>query len=207
VRSARCSTGWSATRSCAAAVLLSGKPDGWIAGADIDQFLTVHAAADAEALSRQGQAMVERIERCRVPVVAAIHGAALGGGLEVALACAWRVASEHRKTTFALPEVQLGLIPGMGGTQRLPRRVGLQAALDMILTGRTVRGRKALAMGTRRRSRAPEHPARVAVPAPAARSTASAAARRERRRTANSRSSTRTRSGAPSCQPGARSAP
>ena len=130
-----------------AAVLLSGKPDGWIAGADIDQFLTVHAAADAEALSRQGQAMVERIERCRVPVVAAIHGAALGGGLEVALACAWRVASEHRKTTFALPEVQLGLIPGMGGTQRLPRRVGLQAALDMILTGRTVRGRKALAMG------------------------------------------------------------
>ncbi|MGZ8455985.1 MAG: 3-hydroxyacyl-CoA dehydrogenase NAD-binding domain-containing protein [Gemmatirosa sp.] len=130
-----------------AVVLLSGKTDSWIAGADIEQFLTVRAAADAEALSRQGQAMVDRIERARVPVVAAIHGAALGGGLEVALACSWRIASEHPKTTFALPEVQLGLIPGMGGTQRLPRRVGLQVALDMILTGRTVRARKALALG------------------------------------------------------------
>ncbi len=130
-----------------AAVLLSGKPDTWIAGADIEQFLAVRDAADAEALSRQGQAMVDRIERGRVPVVAAVHGAALGGGLEVALACAWRVATEHPKTTFALPEVQLGLIPGMGGTQRLPRRVGLQLALDMILTGRSVRARKALAIG------------------------------------------------------------
>ena len=132
-----------ALRAC---VLLSGKPDTWIAGADIDQFLAVRSAVDAETLSRQGQAMVDRIERCRVPVVAAVHGAALGGGLEVALACAWRVASEHPKTTFALPETQLGLIPGMGGTQRLPRRVGLQAALDLILTSRTVRARKALAM-------------------------------------------------------------
>jgi 3-hydroxyacyl-CoA dehydrogenase/enoyl-CoA hydratase/3-hydroxybutyryl-CoA epimerase len=107
----------------------------------------VRVAADAEALSRQGQAMADRVERCRVPIVAAVHGACLGGGLEVALACAWRVATEHPKTTFALPEVQLGLIPGMGGTQRLPRRIGLQAALDMILTGKTVRARKALAMG------------------------------------------------------------
>ncbi len=130
-----------------ACVLRSGKRDGFIAGADIDQFLHVRTAADAEALSRRGQAMTDRLERCRVPVVAAVHGACLGGGLEVALACAWRVATEHAKTTFALPEVQLGLIPGMGGTQRLPRRVGLQAALDLILTGRTVRARKALALG------------------------------------------------------------
>lgn len=129
------------------AVLLSGKPDGFIAGADIEQFGAVRTAADGEALSRQGQQLVDRVERCRVPVVAAIHGAALGGGLEVALACAWRVATEHRKTVFALPEVQLGLIPGMGGTQRLPRRIGLQAALDMILTGKNVRARKALALG------------------------------------------------------------
>jgi 3-hydroxyacyl-CoA dehydrogenase/enoyl-CoA hydratase/3-hydroxybutyryl-CoA epimerase len=128
-------------------VLLSGKEDGWIAGADIEQFRQVRAAADAEALSRQGQALCDRVERCRVPVLAAVHGAALGGGLEVALACAWRVATEHPKTAFGLPEVQLGLIPGMGGTQRLPRRVGLQLALDMILTGRTVRARKALAIG------------------------------------------------------------
>jgi 3-hydroxyacyl-CoA dehydrogenase/enoyl-CoA hydratase/3-hydroxybutyryl-CoA epimerase len=80
-------------------------------------------------------------------LVAAVHGACLGGGLEIALACAWRVATEHPRTTFALPEVQLGLIPGMGGTQRLPKRIGLQAALDLILTGRTVRARKALALG------------------------------------------------------------
>lgn len=130
-----------------ACVLRSGKRDGFIAGADIDQFRSVRGPGDAEALSRQGQAMADRLERCRVPVVAAVHGACLGGGLEVALACAWRVASEHPKTTFALPEVQLGLIPGMGGTQRLPRRIGLQAALDLILTGRTVRGRRALALG------------------------------------------------------------
>lgn len=130
-----------------ACVLFSGKQDGWIAGADIEQFLHVRTAADAEALSRQGQAIADRVERGRVPVVAAVHGACLGGGLELALACAWRVASEHPKTTFALPEVQLGLIPGMGGTQRLPKRVGLQAALDLILTGRTVRAKKALALG------------------------------------------------------------
>ncbi|MDF1503936.1 3-hydroxyacyl-CoA dehydrogenase NAD-binding domain-containing protein [Roseisolibacter sp. H3M3-2] len=133
--------------SVRAVVLLSGKPDAWIAGADIEQFAHVREAGDGEALSRQGQALVDRVERSRAPVVAAIHGAALGGGLEVALACAWRVATDHPKTTFALPEVQLGLIPGMGGTQRLPRRVGLQTALDMILTGRTLRGRKALAIG------------------------------------------------------------
>lgn len=130
-----------------ACVLRSGKADAWIAGADIDQFLEVRRAPDAEALSRQGQAMADRLERCRVPVVAAIHGACLGGGLELALACAWRVGTEAPRTTFAFPEVQLGLIPGMGGTVRLPRRIGLQAALDMILTGRTVRARKALALG------------------------------------------------------------
>ena len=130
-----------------ACVLRSGKPDAWIAGADIEQFAALRDATDAEALSWQGQAMADRVERARVPVVAAIHGACLGGGLEVALACAWRVATEHAKTTFALPEVQLGLIPGMGGTQRLPRRIGLQAALDLILTGKTVRARRARSLG------------------------------------------------------------
>jgi 3-hydroxyacyl-CoA dehydrogenase / enoyl-CoA hydratase / 3-hydroxybutyryl-CoA epimerase len=83
----------------------------------------------------------------RVPVVAAIHGACLGGGLETALACRYRVASDHAKTVLALPEVQLGLIPGAGGTQRLPRLIGLPAALDMILTGRNVRARRALQLG------------------------------------------------------------
>src|SRR5205807_3659487 len=77
----------------------------------------------------------------------AIHGACLGGGLETALACRYRICTDHPRTVLALPEVQLGLIPGMGGTQRLPRRVGLQAALDMILTGRNVRAKRALQLG------------------------------------------------------------
>ena len=128
-------------------VLISGKPDGFIAGADVDQFRAIRTATEAEAISRMGQELLNRLERLRTPVVAAIHGACLGGGLETALACRYRICTDHPKTSLALPEVQLGLIPGMGGTQRLPRQVGLQAALDMILTGRSVRARKALQMG------------------------------------------------------------
>ena len=128
-------------------VLISGKPDGFIAGADIDQFLTIRTAAGAEAVSRMGQELLNRLEKLRAPVVAAIHGPCLGGGLETALACRYRICTDHPKTSLALPEVQLGLIPGMGGTQRLPRRVGLQAALDMILTGRSIRAKRALQMG------------------------------------------------------------
>jgi 3-hydroxyacyl-CoA dehydrogenase/enoyl-CoA hydratase/3-hydroxybutyryl-CoA epimerase len=133
--------------SIVAAVLLSGKRDVWIAGADIGEFLELRGAADAERLSADGQAMIARLERLRVPIVAAIHGACLGGGLEAALACAYRIATDHPRTLLALPEVQLGLIPGAGGTQRLPRVVGLRNALDMILTGKNVRARRALQMG------------------------------------------------------------
>lgn len=128
-------------------VLVSGKPDSFIAGADIEQFTEFRAAADAERVSKLGQDLLNRLEKLRAPVVAAIHGACLGGGLETALACRYRVCTDHPKTVFALPEVQLGVIPGMGGTQRLPKRVGLQAALDMILAGRNVRAKKALQMG------------------------------------------------------------
>jgi 3-hydroxyacyl-CoA dehydrogenase / enoyl-CoA hydratase / 3-hydroxybutyryl-CoA epimerase len=130
-----------------AAVLVSGKPDTWIAGADIDEFMTLRSAAEAEALSREGHTLLDRLERMRIPVVAAIHGACLGGGLEAALACSYRIASDDPKTILALPEVQLGIIPGAGGTQRLPRTVGLQAALDMILNSRNVRAKKALQIG------------------------------------------------------------
>jgi 3-hydroxyacyl-CoA dehydrogenase / enoyl-CoA hydratase / 3-hydroxybutyryl-CoA epimerase len=130
-----------------AAVLISGKPGTFIAGADIDQFLEFKTAEDARKASAFGHAMMSRIEKGRVPVVAAIEGACLGGGLEFALACAYRIAADTPKTVLALPEVQLGLIPGAGGTQRLPRRVGLQAALDMILTGKNVRAKKALQSG------------------------------------------------------------
>jgi 3-hydroxyacyl-CoA dehydrogenase / enoyl-CoA hydratase / 3-hydroxybutyryl-CoA epimerase len=129
------------------AVLISGKPDVWIAGADIEEFLALKTATDAERLSRDGQMLLDSIERLRIPVIAAIHGACLGGGLETALACRYRIATDHPKTILGLPEVQLGLIPGGGGTQRLPRRVGLTNALDLILTGKTVRGRKALQLG------------------------------------------------------------
>ncbi len=130
-----------------AAVLISGKPDSFIAGADVEQLLAARTAADAEAMSREGQEFLNRLERLRIPVIAAIHGACLGGGLEVTLACTYRIATDHPKTILALPEVQLGLIPGAGGTQRLPRLVGLQEALTIILEGRNVRAKRALKMG------------------------------------------------------------
>jgi 3-hydroxyacyl-CoA dehydrogenase/enoyl-CoA hydratase/3-hydroxybutyryl-CoA epimerase len=133
--------------SIQAAVLISGKADNFIAGADIEEFLEVRSADDAERLSLDGQSLLDRLEQVRTPVVAAIHGACLGGGLETAMACAWRIGTDHPKTVLALPEVMLGLIPGAGGTQRLPKLVGLRNALDMILTGRNVRAKKAMQMG------------------------------------------------------------
>src|SRR6185503_6883168 len=102
---------------------------------------------EGETLSRGGQALLDRLAALPMPVVAAIHGACLGGGLEVALACRYRVASDDARTVVGLPEVMLGLIPGAGGTQRLPRLIGLVAALDLILTGRSLRARRALKAG------------------------------------------------------------
>ena len=128
-------------------VLISGKPEGFIAGADIDEFTTITTAEEAEALSRQGQEMVGRVEASAKPVVAAIHGACLGGGLELALACHWRVITDHPKTQLGLPEVQLGLIPGAGGCERLPRLIGVRAALDIILAGKSERAAKAYRLG------------------------------------------------------------
>ena len=130
-----------------ACVITSGKRDSFIAGADIEQFLEFRREVDAARASQLGQEMLNALAALRVPVVAAIHGACLGGGLELALACRYRVCTSHAKTVLAVPEVQLGLIPGMGGTQRLPRLIGLQAALDMILTGKNIRARKALQLG------------------------------------------------------------
>jgi 3-hydroxyacyl-CoA dehydrogenase/enoyl-CoA hydratase/3-hydroxybutyryl-CoA epimerase len=130
-----------------AAVLISGKPDSFIAGADIEEFSALTTESAAERLSFEGQEMVNRVETLDKPVVAAIHGACLGAGLELALACHYRVATDHPKTQLGLPEVQLGLIPGAGGCQRLPRLIGARAALDMILTGRSERGAKALRLG------------------------------------------------------------
>ena len=129
------------------AVLISGKPEGFIAGADIEELLGAPSADALTALAKNGHAMLGRLEHGRVPVVAAIHGACMGGGLELALCCAYRVATDHPRTVLALPEVQLGLLPGGGGTQRLPRLVGLEEALPMMLTGKNVRARKAGQIG------------------------------------------------------------
>jgi 3-hydroxyacyl-CoA dehydrogenase/enoyl-CoA hydratase/3-hydroxybutyryl-CoA epimerase len=130
-----------------AAVLLSGKSDTWIAGADIEELKNAKTGAELGALARGGHQLLKAIEGGRIPVVAAINGTCMGGGLEIALACRYRIGTEHKKTSLALPEVQLGLCPGLGGTQRLPRLIGLQGALDMMLTGKNIRARKALQLG------------------------------------------------------------
>jgi 3-hydroxyacyl-CoA dehydrogenase/enoyl-CoA hydratase/3-hydroxybutyryl-CoA epimerase len=128
-------------------VLLSGKKDSFVAGADINMLASCQSASEATALSRQGQLIFDQIESLSIPVVAAINGACLGGGLELAMACHARICSDNVKTALGLPEVQLGLLPGSGGTQRLPKLVGIQKALDMMLTGKQLRAKQALKMG------------------------------------------------------------
>ena len=130
-----------------AVVFTSGKKDSFIAGADITMLETVSTAEEGERISLEGHKAMNRIEACSKPVVAAIHGVALGGGLEVALACHARVVSDSKKTKLGLPESQLGLIPGAGGTQRLPRLIGVQPALDMMLTGKQLDAKKARKLG------------------------------------------------------------
>ncbi len=130
-----------------AIVFISGKEDNFIAGADIKMFDTFKKREDFEAFVKQGTDLLHRIESFPKPVIAAIHGACIGGGLEVALACRYRIATDEPATKFALPEVKLGLLPGAGGTQRLPKRVGLPKALDIMLTGKNVYPRQAKRMG------------------------------------------------------------
>ncbi len=130
-----------------AVVLRSGKPENFIAGADIEEFTRLETRDAAEALSQSGQDLTNRVETFPKPIVVAIHGACLGAGYELALACHWRVATDHRKTQIGLPEVQLRLIPGAGGCNRLPRLIGARAALDIILAGKSERPQKALKLG------------------------------------------------------------
>ncbi len=128
-------------------VLVSGKADSFVAGADVNMLAKCTSAAEATALSRQGQIIFDQLENLSIPVVAAVHGACLGGGLELAMACHAIVCSDSPKTALGLPEVQLGLLPGGGGTQRLPKRVGIQKSLDMMLTGKQLRAKQALKAG------------------------------------------------------------
>lgn len=130
-----------------AAVLVSGKEGSFIAGADVEAIAAVTTAAEAEAMCRRGHEAVAKIAASPKPIVAAIHGAALGGGLEVALACQGRVLSDDRKTVLGLPEVQLGLLPGMNGLQRLATIAGLQAALEYGMSGKHIRPSRARVMG------------------------------------------------------------
>lgn len=131
----------------AAIVFRSGKDDSFIAGADIDMLAGIDSADAARALSHRGQSLFQRVADLSVPTVAAIHGACVGGGLEFALACSFRIASDAGETRLGFPEVQLGIVPAWGGTQRAPRTVGLQDALTLILTSSRVSARKAERMG------------------------------------------------------------
>ncbi|OXX53978.1 fatty acid oxidation complex subunit alpha FadJ [Vibrio sp. V12_P9A6T4] len=128
-------------------VIHSLKPDNFIAGADVRMLNACQSASEAQALAKQGQEMFQTLSDLPFPVVAAIHGPCLGGGLELALACHYRVCSDADITRLGLPEVQLGLLPGSGGTQRLPRLIGLLPSLDLILTGKELRAKKAKQLG------------------------------------------------------------
>jgi len=128
-------------------VVRSGKPDSFIVGADIDAIASLENPSVAESKIRTGQAIFNDLDSFPVPTVAAVHGACVGGGLELALACDHRVFSDGVKTILQFPEVQLGLLPAWGGTTRLPRLVGLQASLDMLLAGKRTRARQARKMG------------------------------------------------------------
>lgn len=130
-----------------AIILISKKEDNFIVGADIEVLRQFSEAKKAEDASKKGNDLLLRVSRFRKPFVAAINGTTMGGGLEVALACHYRIATDHPKTVFSLPEVKLGLLPGGGGTQRLPRLIGIQKALGLMLTGRSVYPYKAKKMG------------------------------------------------------------
>lgn len=128
-------------------VVASGKKDSFVAGADVSMLAKCTSADEAEALSIGGQTLFKRIEGMKKTFVAAIHGPALGGGLELALACHFRVCSDSDKTQLGLPEVQLGLLPGSTGTQQLPKLIGVQQAMKMMLTGAPVRAKQAKKYG------------------------------------------------------------
>lgn len=130
-----------------ALVVRSGKPSGFVAGADINEFVALRSLEEAYQLIRGGQQVLDRLAALPCPTVAAINGFALGGGLELALACRYRVAADDGRVSLGLPEVQLGIHPGFGGTVRTVRLIGARAALELMLTGKPLRADKALHAG------------------------------------------------------------
>lgn len=126
-------------------ILIHGEGRFFSAGADIKEFTTIETGDDFSKLSTYGQDLFERMETFPKPIIAAIHGAALGGGLELAMGCHFRLVAENAK--LGLPELQLGLIPGFAGTQRLPRLVGTARAAEMLFTSDPITGLEAVQYG------------------------------------------------------------
>ncbi len=133
--------------SITALAIVSGKADNFCLGADLREISRVSDRQIATRMSQDGQHVFNKLAALGKPTVAGIHGSCLGGGLELALACSYRIASDDPHTRFALPEVNLGIIPALGGTQRLPRLVGLQAAISMILNGEALTSARGYAIG------------------------------------------------------------
>ena len=127
--------------------ILSAKENGFAAGADIDEFTTLKNAEEAYAFTKLGNDVFDQVEALTFPTVALIHGFCMGGGTELALACKYRIIDDGAKTKMALPEVMLGIVPGWGGAKRMPKLIGAAQALDLMLTGRAVDGRRAKNMG------------------------------------------------------------
>lgn len=130
-----------------ALVLRSGRPGVFVAGVDLEELRRVRDAAEGAAHARRGQAVLRRLEQLPVPTFAAVDGACLGAGAELALACSYRLTSDSPRTRIGLPEVQLGLVPALGGTVRLPRLIGVRAALELVVGGRPVDAREAERLG------------------------------------------------------------
>ncbi len=127
--------------------ILSAKENGFAAGADIDEFTTLKNSDEAFAFTKLGNDVFDQVAALPFPTVALIHGFCMGGGTELALACKYRIADDGAKTKMALPEVMLGIVPGWGGAKRMPLLIGAAQALDLMLTGRAVDGRRAKNMG------------------------------------------------------------
>lgn len=127
------------------AIVVRGEGRFFSAGADIKGFTSLQNTDEFVSMSERGQKLFDRIENLSIPVIAAIHGGAFGGGLELAMACHIRLVSENAK--LGLPEITLGIIPGYAGTQRLPRYVGNAKAYEMMLTGEPITGQEALSLG------------------------------------------------------------
>lgn len=127
------------------AIIFTGSGNFFIAGADIKEIIKISSSKEGEELARQGHGILGRIEGMDKPVIAAVNGHCLGGGLELAMACHIRIAAERAR--FGLPEINLGIIPGFGGTQRLPRLVGASKGIEMVLTGDMISAQEARSVG------------------------------------------------------------